>query len=184
MSATNPNLRRLRGGFRTSVTGLITKARAELDKGDGGDKVKLGVYHNRLSEKLAKIQELDQQIIEEMQADADSTAEQYEQETATQEERSVETLLVIGQLADRLGGDDLLNAEEKPAGGAVNAPNHVKLPKLEIRWFAGDPLEFPTFEQQFTASVGQANICCQSFILEGILKGRCFKVDPGSVADQ
>ena len=79
MSATNPSLRRLRGGFRTSVTGLIAKAKAELEKGDGGDKVKLGVYHNRLFEKLAKIQELDQQVLEGMQADENTTAEQYEQ---------------------------------------------------------------------------------------------------------
>ena len=173
MSATNPSLRRLRGGYRTSVTGLITKARAELEKGDGGDKVKLGVYHNRLSEKLAKIQELDQQVLEVMQADEDSTAEQYEQETATQDERNVETLYIIGQLADRLGeGSDLLNVEEKKEGGAEHVTGHVKLPKLEIRWFSGDPLEFPTFQQQLDASVGQSNLAdvAKFSYLKGLLR--------------
>ena len=71
------------------------------------------------------------------------------------------------------GGNDLLNAEEKPEGGAAHAPGHVKLPKLEIRWFAGDPLEFPTFEQQFAASVGQANIAdvAKFSYLKGFLRG-------------
>ena len=50
------------------------------------------MYHNKLSEKLAKMQELDQQVLAGMQADEDSTAEQYDQETAAQDERTVEIL--------------------------------------------------------------------------------------------
>ena len=46
----------------------MAKAKAELEKEDGGDKVRLGVYHNKLSEKLAKMQELDQQVLADMHA--------------------------------------------------------------------------------------------------------------------
>ena len=49
----------------------------------------------------------------------------------------------------------------------------MKLPKLEIRWFSGDPLEFPTFQQQFDASVGQSNLAevAKFSNLKGLLRG-------------
>ena len=49
----------MRGGQRTSATKIMADAKAELDKEGGGDIVTLGVFHNKLTEKLTKIQLLD-----------------------------------------------------------------------------------------------------------------------------
>ena len=83
--------------------------------------------------------------------------EDFEQEAMTQDEKTVEIEQVIGNLAAMLnGGDDVMRVDDKK--GDHHVPGHIKLPKLEIRWFSGDPLEFPTFQQQFEASVGQSNL--------------------------
>ena len=58
------------------------------------------MYHNKLLEKLAKMQELDEQVLTGMNDDED-----YDQETAAQDDRTVEMLYVIGQLADKLDGE-------------------------------------------------------------------------------
>ena len=51
-------------GLRSGVTKLLAEIRGELDKGDDGSKIKLGVYLNRMSEKLTKARRLDFLIME------------------------------------------------------------------------------------------------------------------------
>ena len=68
---TNPNLKAARGGQRSSATKLMTDAKAELAKPGGGDIVTLGVLHSKLTEKLSKIQLLDEQILEAMTENED-----------------------------------------------------------------------------------------------------------------
>ena len=59
----------------------------------------LGVFHNKLTEKLHKIQVLDEQILDAMTEDED-----FEQEAMTQDEKTVEMEKVIGNLAAMLNG--------------------------------------------------------------------------------
>ena len=95
---TNPNLRKMRGGQRTSATRIMAEAKAEMEK-DGGDMVTLGVLHSKLTEKLSKIQLLDEQILEAMTENED-----FEQEALTQDEKTVEIEQVIGNLVAMLRG--------------------------------------------------------------------------------
>ena len=98
---TNPNLKAIRGGQRASATKLMADARAELAKDGGGDLVTLGVLHGKLTEKLSKIQMLDEQIIEAMAENED-----FEQEGLTQDEKTVEIEQAIGNLVAMLRGDE------------------------------------------------------------------------------
>ena len=61
--------------------------------------MKLGVYHNKLIEKLTKLQQLDEQVLAGM-----NEGEDFDQETMAQDERTVEMLQVIGNLAAILDG--------------------------------------------------------------------------------
>ena len=102
----------------------------------------LGFLHGKLTEKLSKIQMLDEQIIEAM-----SENEDFEQEALTQDEKTVEIEQAIGNLVAMLRGDEHEGVDDMKSD--QNVQGFVKLPKLEIRWFSGDALEFPTFQQQF-----------------------------------
>ena len=83
----------MRGGHRSSATRLITEAKTELAKDDGGSIVTLGVIQNKLSEKLFKIRELDEIIIDTMEND-----EEIQAETLAQDEKAVEIELVKANL--------------------------------------------------------------------------------------
>ena len=61
--------------------------------------VTLGVLHSKLTEKLSKIQLLDEQILENM-----AETEDIEQETLTQDEKTVEIEQAIGNLVAMLRG--------------------------------------------------------------------------------
>ena len=77
----------------------MTDAKAELAKPGEGDIVTLGVLHSKLTEKLSKIQLLDEQILENM-----AETEDIEQETLTQDEKTVEIEQAIGNLVAMLRG--------------------------------------------------------------------------------
>ena len=59
----------------------------------------LSVFHNKLIEKLAKIQQLDEQVLADMKEDED-----FDAEAVAQDERTVEMEQVIGNLAAMLDG--------------------------------------------------------------------------------
>ena len=97
--ATQTNPKAMRGGHRSSATRLITEVKAELDKDDGGSLETLGVIHNKLTEKLSKIRELDEVIIETLENE-----EEIQAEAIAQDERAVEIELVIANLHALLKG--------------------------------------------------------------------------------
>ena len=136
----------------------------------------MGVIHNKLSEKLFKIRELDEVIMNNMEDE-----DEIQAETAIQDEKSVEIELMIADLHALLKGQ-VHEAEDTEADKKIQ--NVVKLPKLEIRWFSGDALEFPTFQQQFEASIGRSNLAdvAKFSYLKGLLKGGT-EINSGSLFD-
>ena len=76
-------------------------------------------------------------------------------------DRARETLDLVEIVIQRIDDDDNDAASVSSRGsrrGAAPPRIRAKLPKLELPTFSGDPLEWPTFWQQFTASVGNQPI--------------------------
>ena len=71
-------------------------------------------------------------------------------------------------------------AEELPKRDG-RGPNYTKLPKLEIKYFTGDPLEFPTFQQQFRASIGESDLAdvAKFSYLKNLLRGEASRAISG-----
>jgi len=130
--ATHSNPKAARGGHRSSATKLIAAAKTELDKGEGGSLVVMGVLLNKLTEKLSKIRVLDEIIVEAM-----DDGEEIQAETLAQDDKAVEIGLVIADLNAAVKGH-LHEAENEQENKKVQS--FTKLPKLELRWFSGNPL--------------------------------------------
>ena len=74
-----------------------------------------------------------------------------------------------------------LPAPEDTKDDGKKVQSFAKLPKLEIKYFTGDPLEFPSFQDQFDASIGRselANVGKFSY-LKGLLKGEALRCIQG-----
>ena len=76
--AQHQNPKVARRGLRSGVTKLLTEIRDELNKEDGGSKVKLGVYLNKMGEKLTKARHLDFAIMETIDNPEEAETEAWE----------------------------------------------------------------------------------------------------------
>ena len=168
--AQHQNPKVARRGLRSGVTKLLAEIRGELDKGDDGSKIKLGVYLNRMSEKLTKAKRLDFAIMEMI-----DNPEEAETEAWEADKRLLEMEEIIAILRNYLMGDQPAPEDIKEDGKKVQS--FAKLPKLEIKYFSGDPLEFPTFQQQFDACIGRSELAdVRKFsYLKGLLKGEALR---------
>ena len=106
--------------------------------------------------------------------------EEAEAEQKEADQRLMEMEEMIAHLQERLGGGDLPAPEDTKDDGK-KVQSFAKLPKLEIKYFTGDPLEFPSFQDQFDASIGRselANVGKFSY-LKGLLKGEALRCIQG-----
>ena len=159
-----------RGGQRASATKCIANAKLEMSKEEeeGADSEILDSFYDKLSKKISKIKIYDSQILETLTTDAELS-----EETFSSDEKNIEIEITMKTLKSILrkakkDKDEAVSKNEK--GG----PSFTKLPKLEIKWFSGDPLEFPTFRQQFEASIGRSNLAdvAKFSYLKNLLRGR------------
>ena len=133
--------------------------------------MRIRVFLNKLIEYRTKAIRLDFQIMETITNEEGAEAEQKEAD-----EKMLNMKEMIAYLRARLGDEVLPAPEEKKADGK-QVQSFAKLPKLEIRYFTGDPLEFPSFRDQFEASIGRselANVGKFSY-LKGLLKGEALR---------
>ena len=166
---TRPNPKAVRRGHRATATKLMAEVLAEMEKDDGGSRIKLGVYLNKLAEKLAKINELDFIIVESME-----DGDEIEAETTAQDAKVLEIEEAIANLHAFLKGDQ---PKVEAAHDGKRVQSFAKLPKLEIKHFTGAALEFPTFQQQFEASIGRSDLADvgKFSYLKGLLKGEALR---------
>ena len=162
-----PNPRASRKGHRATVTKLRAEIQAELD--DGGDKLKLGVYLKKLAKKSAIISELDSEILGALVNEEDIVAETTDQDNKMLE---LEQAMAILELYVKGEPHD---ARDEHDGKRVQS--FAKLPKLDIKPFSGDALEYPTFQQQFEASIGRGDLAdvAKFSYLKGLLRGEALR---------
>jgi hypothetical protein len=153
-----PNPRHCRGGHRATVAKIRAAAQTELEKADGGSRLTKGVLINKLAEKLAKISQLDDMILDSIDDENEKLTE-----TIDHDNKMLEIEEAIANIQAFLKGDQL---EEKDEHNGKRVQSFAKLPKLDIKPFSGDALEYPTFQQQFDASIGRSDLpieasnCC------------------------
>ena len=121
------------------VTKLLTRIEEELNKGEGGSNVRIRVFLNKLIEYRTKAIRLDFQVMETI-----TTEEGAETEKIEADERMLGMEEMIANLRARLGDEESLALEDTKADGK-QVQSYTKLPKLEIKPFKGDPLEFASF---------------------------------------
>jgi len=162
-----PNPGASRRGHRATATKLRADIQEELD--DGGDKLKLGVFLRKLAKKSAIISELDNEILGALVNEEDIVAE-----TMDQDEKMLELEQVMATLELYIKGEPHDDREDHD-GSKVQS--FAKLPKLDIKPFSGDPLEYPTFQQQFDASIGRGELAdvAKFSYLKGLLRGEALR---------
>ena len=164
-----------RGGQRASATKMITSAKVEMGQDGGVDLEVLDSFCKKLAEKLQKIKIFDSQILENL---TDET--EIAEETLSQDDKNLEIEIYMAKIDTMLKGakkgkNETVSKTEK--GG----PSFTKLSKWEIKCFSGDPLEFPTFRQQFEASIGNSNLAevAKFSYLKNLLRGEASRVIMG-----
>ena len=127
---------------------------------------------------LQKIKILDGQILEKL-----AEEQEMEVETSLQDERNVVIEIHMAKMETLLrrargGTGGLIEATPKRDG---RGPSYTKLPKLEIKYFTGNPLEFPTFQQQFQASIGESDLAevAKFSYLKNLLRGEASRALEG-----
>ena len=123
-------------------------------------------------EKLARITELDSLVLESI-----NDEEQTAVETEDQDAKALTIEEAIANLEVYLKGDQ--PTVEAHDGRGVQS--YAKLPKLEIKHFSGNALDFPSFEQQFEASVGRSDLAdiAKFSYLKGLLNGEALRCIQG-----
>ena len=114
--AQHQNPKVARRGLRSGVTKLLAEIRGELDKGDGGSKVKLGVFLNKMGEKLTKARLLDFAIMEMI-----DNPEEAETEFWEADKRLLEMEEIIAILRNYLMGTSLHQKMSKKMGKRCRA---------------------------------------------------------------
>ena len=167
-----PNI--ARRGLRGAITKLLDKIQEENGRGDGGSNVRKRVFLDKLIEYRKKAIRLDFQIMEKI-----TTGEGAETEKIDADERMLEMEETIADLRARLGDEGLALEDTKADGKQVQS--YTKLPKLEIKPFKGDPLEFASFRDQFQAAIGRSELAevAKFGYLKGLLQGEALRCIQG-----
>ena len=165
-------LKRSRASHRTILTKLLNGLTAELEN-DPVDKAALKNALELVEEKNKKVEELNQKIEDEMFKNLD---EQPETSTALDDE--------LSQVSDIQGNVKKYQSQAReilrtttqptPVPAPIRNPT-VRLPKLDLPSFSGDPLSWNTFFQQYKVSIddNQDLSPIQKFTyLRSLLKGK------------
>ena len=137
-----------RGGHRASATKLVSHAKIEMEKGVDMDNEILETILEKMTEKLSKIKTLDEQLLGVL------ATEEVAAEIEQADDRNFDLEVAINKMKGKLK----MGSKDVASKGGANGKNCVKLPKLEIKCFSGDPKEFPTFFDQFSTSIDASNI--------------------------
>ena len=151
----------IRERHRTFVRKIIDEARESLTSGESIDLKKLKFLKSTLEDKSSELKSLkeavleyildDSQIQEDVGASCDFTSAIQEcivdLETALTSERDHERSFIFSQSAE-----SGLNTMQ--AGSSANASihSHAKLPKLELRKFFGNPIDWYPFWESFDSA--------------------------------
>ena len=139
--------KKVRGGHKAHLTKLLSDASDQIDGYVGDNESRLLTVRSCLERKADIISKLDEEILEDIE-DEGEIAKEIEQAENCQN-RIREKIIAIDMLIKR----DV--KKEKPVirSPPVIQKHNVRLPKLEIEKFCGDPKKYRTFRDSFEAAI-------------------------------
>ena len=145
--------KRIRAGHRASAT-KFTRQIEEVLAGDTPDKERLSLLRMNLSEKLEVIKTLDSEVIELIE-DEEALATEIEQADGYKE--TIFSALIRIDRATK-STSSLTDPATTPATDVRATPTtasskRVRLPKMQLRSFGGDPTKWTSFWESFEAAV-------------------------------
>ena len=160
---------KIRESHRTFVRKIISEAKESLDGGESVDFKKLKSFKSTLQDKVSELKGMDQEVLEyldDSKIDEDVT---YSCDFTRAIQACIvdlETALVSEKEKGRSHGvalvsqsaDAGLNSTQTPAQTATNSSvssthNHAKLPKLELKKFYGNHIDWYPFWESFESAV-------------------------------
>ena len=135
----------IRKGHRAYVTKTLNDLAGEL-QGGYPDETQLLIYKTAISEKMERLKGLDDEILETLTEEADIMAEI--DGSSQFRSKMQKGLFQIEKFIKDSGKQD-----HGDSSHSDHAKNVAKLPKLSIKAFTGNPLEFQSFWDTFSAAV-------------------------------
>ena len=157
-------VKKTRSTYRRSATKLVTKAEDALKKGVGkDDEGKLKHYEEELKEKLGELKEVDKLVLDDlMNKDDEEAMDKEVEDIGEYKEKICTTIYSIENALRELtidaplrqeqsseANDSLVSISPSQAEKRVN----VRLPKLELKKFAGKIHEFQEFWDSFESAI-------------------------------
>ena len=172
--------KRGRGAIRAAVTSAIKKADLILaqDSPSDANRATLSGLLRLLNDKLGQIEEVDRKVLFEL---PDAEVEKDQQEATTYQESIYLSISNIEFFLNQNSNVEAANRSERSSENSISKFN-VKLPKLEIEPFDGDPLKFNQFFENFETSINTNDSLSQTekfLYLRTLLKGPAQKCIEG-----
>ena len=150
------NLRKFRDGHRSFVRKTIASATELLSGGNPIDVKKLKLFRAALQTKYSELQALDQEIAELL-----DDVSKIEQDVVESCELSSAIHACILELETALAAEEAQRKSQELGAGSTGISQsqppkvimHAKLPKLELRKFHGNPIEWYPFWESFESAV-------------------------------
>ena len=143
--------KRVRGGHKASATKIMHQV-TEMVRSDRPDETKLACLRLSLNEKFETIKVLDAEVIDLI--DGDGVVDDIER--ADEFKESVfSSLLSIDRLIKKLKTSSARRGSEASEMARHTSPSHpqVKLPKLQLSSFSGDPTQWTSFWDSFQSAI-------------------------------
>ena len=160
---------KIRESHRTFVRKILSEAKESLDGGESVDFKKLKSFKSTLQDKVSELKGMDQEVLEyldDSKIDEDVTCSCDFARAIQACIVDLETALVSEKEKGRSQGvalvsqsaDAGLNSTQTPAQTATNSSvssthNHAKLPKLELKKFYGNHIDWYPFWESFESAV-------------------------------
>ena len=153
-------MKKIRGGHRGHCKKLLREVEAVLTNFNPTREVELMALKESLGKKTATIEKLDEEILLALGEDEDFNKEIETADAVHTETRAkiIEINIFLQKLAESNKADSaggLQNATVPTVPTVSNPISKIKLPKIEIKKFLGDPKEFQSFKDRFEVSVNK-----------------------------
>ena len=145
---------RIRGGHRTHMKKLLKDADAILKDYSEDLEIQLTSCKHGLQKKMETLEKLDQLILVELEED-ENVSDEIEcsegiQSILREKIIEIEVMIEKSKKANQPSGRDHSQKED-----AVKHNSKMKLPKLQLRRFSGDPKEYKPFRDTFEVSINK-----------------------------
>ena len=177
MSKELPRLRGVRRAYKGHVTQDINKAERLMSTEDD-ESEELTAIFERISRRENEITALDSSIVNLLESE-DEIARDVEETLTLQDKVSVIKTRITKYIQNK---NPPVRSNQHASHAPSTSKKHVNLPKMTIKTFHGDPLEWQTFWDSFSATIHEndelSNIQKMSY-LNGILKDEAARAIAG-----